>query len=186
MPTDLNGLPDVGEGAEKSSETEVEVTDFFWGPGLARTSGPTGTGSCGQKSKRRLSAELAEGGRRRQALGERGHLGDFLAGRVQGRRIFAAELGGPGREVFTQVRHPHQIFTASHQEVLNLVPALPKQVTSCEGHDGVFKILAIGTEDRVLDDVDGQDLFLDNVDSQGLARSGQVDPGRGEGGSPST
>ena len=40
------------------------------------------------------------------------------------------------------------------------------------GHDGVFKILAIGTEDRVLDDVDGQDFFLDK--STRRAWPGQV------------
>ena len=50
-------------------------------------------------------------------------------------------------------------------------------------HDGVFKNLAVGTEDLVLDDVDSQDLALDDVNSQDLAGSGQFDPGRGEGGS---
>ena len=44
--------------------------------------------------------------------------------------------------------------------------------------DGVFKNLAFGTEDLVLDVADGQDFFLDDVDSQGLAGSGRVDPGQ--------
>ena len=90
-----------GDGAEDSSETEVEATDAFFWFGFARS--------------------------------ESEQHDTVLAGRVQGRRIFVAELGGSGLEVFTRVRPPHQTLTAPHQEVFTRVrpphqtlPAFPR------------------------------------------------------------
>ena len=84
-----------GARGAASPRTHRPHGHLLWGPGLTRTSGPPGTGSCEQKSKRRLSAELAEGGWRRQALRQRGHLGGFLAGQVQGRKIALQSWAAP-------------------------------------------------------------------------------------------